>query len=154
MNQAPARHDWRHRSRSRAWVLQIHYRWEAGRADGTLRDALAETLATRRVSPERIPYVRRVVERMQDHLDEIDVRLRQALDNWRLERLSSIDRGLLRLAATEMLYLDDVPPKVSIQEAIQLAEAYSGPEGPRFVNGVLDALYRTLDGSSPAARPE
>ncbi len=154
MSPEPAPHDPRHRSRSRAWVLQIHYRWEAGRRDGTLRDALAETLVTRRVSPQRVEYVRRLVNAMQDHLDEIDARLRGALDNWRLERLSSIDRGILRLAATEMLYLDDVPPKVSIQEAIRLAEAYSGPEGPRFVNGVLDALYRTIGRSSVAAPPE
>jgi N utilization substance protein B len=66
------------------------------------------------------------------------------VDNWRLERLSTLDRAVLRLAGTEMLFLDGVPPKVSIQEAIRLAEQYGGPDSPRFVNGVLDALYKGL----------
>ncbi|NIQ57710.1 MAG: transcription antitermination factor NusB, partial [Gammaproteobacteria bacterium] len=64
------------------------------------------------------------------------------LTNWRLDRLSAIDRNVLRLAAAEMLFFDDVPPLVSIQEAVQLAEKYGTGESPRFVNGVLDALMR------------
>ena len=55
-----------------------------------------------------------------------------------------IDRGVLRLAAAELLYAPDVPPKVAIQEGIRLAEQYGGPESPRFVNGVLDALYKRV----------
>jgi N utilization substance protein B len=132
------------RTRARAWALQILYRWEAGGGGYTLRDALVETTATRRVSPRRLPYVRRILDALDDQLEEVDRRLVRSLDNWRLERLSSIDRSLLRLASTELLYLDDVPPKVSIQEAVRLAEQYGGPESPRFVNGVLDALYRKL----------
>ncbi len=68
------------------------------------------------------------------------------MDNWRLERLSAIDRAVLRIGAVELMWMDDVPPKVAIQEAIRLAEAYGGDESPRFVNGVLDALYKRLAG--------
>ena len=68
--------------------------------------------------------------------------LQDALENWRLERVSSLDRGVLRIAAAEMLHMEDIPPKASIQEAVRLAEAYGGNESPRFVNGVLDALYK------------
>jgi N utilization substance protein B len=130
------------RSRARAWVLQVHYRWESEGASGSLADALRDTMRTRHVSPRRLPYVRRVVATLDEHLREIDDALRSALDNWRLERLSAMDRAVLRIAAAEILYLEDVPPKVAIQEAIRLAEAYGGPESPRFVNGVLDALYK------------
>ncbi len=130
------------RSRARAWILQIHYRWESEGARGTLADALRETMATRHVSPKRLPYVRRVVTILDAHMKEVDDALRSALDNWRLERLSAMDRAVLRIAAAEILLLDDVPPKVAIQEAIRLAEAYGGNESPRFVNGVLDALYK------------
>lgn len=131
------------RRRSRAWALQIHYRWEsAGPEGGTLADALAETLATRRVAPRRLPFVRRLVETLAAHLGVVDRALEEHLENWRLERLSSIDRGILRLAAVELLHFEDVPPKAAIQEAVRLAEAYGGQESPRFVNGVLDALYR------------
>ena len=67
------------------------------------------------------------------------------MDNWRLERLSAIDRGILRLGATEILHLPDIPPKASILEAVRLAESYGGNESPRFVNGVLDAIYKRAE---------
>ena len=84
--------------------------------------------------------------RLDEHLPEIDRALAGALDNWSLERLSSIDRGVLRIGAAELLFDDEIPPKVAIQEAIRLAEAYGGNDSPRFVNGVLDALFKR-DGS-------
>ena len=134
------------RSRGRAWALQILYRWEAGesREDDSLRDALIETTGTRRVSPRRLPYIRAVLKAVESNRTAIDDAVQGCLDNWRLERLAAIDRALLRLAAAEMLYMEDIPPKVSIHEAIRLAEQYGGDESPRFVNGVLDALFKRL----------
>lgn len=131
-----------HRSRARSWALQVHYRWESGGREGTLRDALVETMATRRIARERLPYVRRLLQAVDEHGAELDRTLTAALENWQLHRLSHIDRGILRLAAGEMLFFDDVPPKVSIREGIRLAEQYGGDESARFVNGVLDALYK------------
>lgn len=130
------------RTRARAWVLQIHYRWESAGFGGTLRDALGETTATRRIAPRRLPYVRKLVQLLDEHGAEVDAALQKALDNWRLERLSQIDRAVLRIGAVELLWVEEVPPKVAIQEAIRLAEAYGGEDSPRFVNGVLDALYK------------
>jgi len=135
------------RARARGWALQIHYRWESGRGEGSLRDALADTLATRHISPRRLPYLRRILTVLDERLREIDRSVQGALENWKLDRLSSIDRAILRLAAAEMLYLDDIPPKVSIQEGIRLAEMYGGNDSPRFVNGVLDALYKRRAGA-------
>lgn len=132
------------RSRARAWALQIHYRWEAGGRVGPLRDALVDTQGTRRISPRRLPYVRRILRVMDEHLPDIDRRLQGALENWRLDRLSSLDRGVLRIGAAELLHLEDIPPKATLQEAVRLAEAYGGNESPRFVNGVLDALYKEM----------
>ena len=130
------------RTRARAWALQVHYGWESSGGTGTLRDALALVFGNRRVSPRRLPYVRRLLALVDEHRAEIDGLLHEALENWRLERLSAIDRGVLRLAAAELLYVEEVPPKVTIQEGIRLAEQYGGPDSPRFVNGVLDALYK------------
>ena len=135
------------RTRARAWALQVHYGWESTGEAGTLRDALVGVLGNRRVSPRRLPYVRRLLTLLDEHLPEIDRTLLGALENWRLERLSAIDRGILRLAAVELLYVEEVPPKVTIQEGIRLAEQYGGPDSPRFVNGVLDALYKRVDGA-------
>lgn len=132
------------RIRARAWCLQILYRWEAMGDGALVRDALVETAATRRISPRRLPYVRTLLTTAGEHMEEVDEWLRQALDNWRLDRVAAVDRALLRLAATEMIFLEDIPPRVSIQEAVRLAEQYGGADSPRFVNGVLDALYRRL----------
>ena len=138
----PSERDRRDRSRARGWALQILYRWEAGGGVGTLDDALSETEGTRLISPRRRPLVERLLSTLDEHLPQVDEALQAELENWRLERLSSIDRGVLRLAAAEILYLSDIPPKASIQEAIRLAETYGGPESPRFVNGVLDAVFK------------
>jgi transcription antitermination protein NusB len=138
------------RTRARAWALQIHYRWEAGGKEGPLRDTLVETMATRRIAPPRVPYVRKLLTTLDAHRPEIDAALQKALQNWRLDRLAAIDRAVLRIGAAELLFDRDIPPKVAIQEAIRLAESYGGDESPRFVNGVLDALYK----QRPEARSE
>ena len=132
----------RDRSRARAWALQVLYRWESAGGGETIAQALSTVLHTRRVAPRRVEYIELLLETLQDYLPEVDRALQLSLENWRLERLSVMDRSILRLAATEILYLDEIPPKVSIQEGIHLAEAYGGKDSPRFVNGVLDALYK------------
>lgn len=104
--------------------------------------ALTETLTRRLVAPRRIPYLERLVEAFGEGEHVVDQALTDALDNWTLDRLSVMDRGILRLGATEMLFLDDIPDKVAIQEAVRLGERYGGSESPRFVNGVLDAVLR------------
>ena len=136
------------RRRARAWALQVHYGWESGGSVGSLRDALSTVVGNRHISPRRLPYVRRLLCLLNEHISEVDRLLDQALDNWRMERLAAIDRGVIRLAAVELLHVGDVPPKVTIQEGIRLAEQYGGPDSPRFVNGVLDALYKRAQAES------
>lgn len=132
----------RDRSRARAWALQVLYRWESAGGGETIVQALSRVLQSRRVARRRVSYIELLLETLQDNLPEVDRVLQSALENWRIDRLSVMDRSILRLAATELLFLDEIPPKVSIQEGIHLAEAYSGKDSPRFVNGVLDALYK------------
>lgn len=132
----------RDRSRSRAWALHVLYRWESAGAGETIVQALSKVLQSRLVAGRRVPYLELLLEVLQDNLPEVDRALQSSLENWRLERLSVMDRSILRLSAAEILFLEEIPPKVSIQEAIHLAEAYGGKDSPRFVNGVLDALYK------------
>ena len=103
----------------------------------------------RSISDESRGYMRELVNSVAEHRADIDGQLDQSLTNWRLERLSVIDRNILRLAAAEMMYGNaaDVPAAVSIQEAIVLAEKYGTHESPRFVNGVLDALRKSVEKS-------
>lgn len=136
----------RERSRARSWALQVLYAWESRGREASLPGVLSEFLRERRVAWSSQEYLRELIRAVGDHVDEIDRMLQESLTNWRLERLSVIDRNILRLAAGEMLYIEEVPPRVSIQEGIMLAEKYGTAESPRFVNGVLDALLRRLEG--------
>jgi transcription antitermination protein NusB len=139
----------RARSKARSWALQVLYAWESRGLDTPARTILHDFEEERSINDESRGYMRELVNAVAEHRTDIDVQLDQALTNWRLERLSVIDRNILRLAAAEMLFgnAEDVPPAVSIQEAIVLAEKYGTQESPRFVNGVLDALRKTVDRS-------
>lgn len=129
-----------HRTRARAWALQVHYRWEAENRRRSLEEVLDETMRTRYVAEARREHLRRLIRTLDANLDAVDRSLHGALENWSLDRVAGIDRGVLRIGATEMLHLDDVPPKAALKEAIRLAERYGGDDSARFVNGVLDAL--------------
>ncbi|HST31839.1 MAG TPA: transcription antitermination factor NusB [Chthoniobacterales bacterium] len=88
---------------------------------------------------------------MVEHLDEIDERIRKYCENYNLSRISAVDRNVLRLAIYEMLHRDDIPPVVSINEAIEVAKTFGGAESGKFVNGILDRVRKDLD--RPAREP-
>ncbi len=134
----------RERSKARAWALHVLYAWEA--RDGVDLDVVLDEFLTHRlVAPARRQYLRRLVAAVAEHGRPIDAALQDAISNWRIERLAVIDRNILRLAGAEMLYFDDIPPRVSIREALKLAERYGTDQSPRFVNGVLDALMKRVE---------
>ncbi len=133
------------RSRSRAWALQVLYRWEAEGGERDLHDVLLAVGRTRRISERRIAYTSLLLRTLQGHFSGVDEALTAVTRNWRLDRLSRIDRSIVRIGATELLHIDGVPPKVAIQEAVRLANRYGGSESARFVNGVLDAVYHRKD---------
>lgn len=130
------------RSRARSWALQVLYAWDMAGVGRDLSGYADEALARRRVSRRYRPYLDRLLELVASHALEIDATVQEHMPNWRLERLSAIDRAILRIATAELLYQEDVPGKVAIHEAIRLAERYGGKESHRFVNGVLDAVYQ------------
>jgi transcription antitermination factor NusB len=74
------------------------------------------------------------------NLESIDKELVQYANNWQLKRMAVVDRNILRLSCYELLFRPDIPPKVSINEAVELAKKYSGPEAGKFVNGILDKI--------------
>jgi transcription antitermination protein NusB len=129
------------RSRARAWALQVLYRWESEESDRSLSEVLVEVARTRRIAEARVPHAARILRALDDARDRVDGALTASMQNWRLDRLSRIDRSILRIGATELLLIEGVPARVAIQEAVRLAERYGGSESPRFVNGVLDAVY-------------
>jgi len=75
---------------------------------------------------------------------EIEQLISRASRNWRLDRMSRVDRCILRLAVYEMAFVDDVPPRVSIDEAVELGKRFGSEDSAGFINGVLDNIYNTL----------
>jgi N utilization substance protein B len=133
------------RSKARGWALQGLYAWESRRGQPEDAMRILQTLfSTLRVSPQNRPYAEALVRLVATNVEKIDGILHDALTNWRLERLSAIDRNVLRLGTAEMLFVDDVAPRISIREMVQLAEKYGTDDSPRFVNGVLDAVMRRV----------
>ncbi len=93
------------------------------------------------------PYVREVLMGILSHQEEIDHKIEERAQGWRLERLHSVDRNLLRLAVYELLYRQDVPPEVVIDEAVELAKKYGTERSPAFINGILDRVLKERAGS-------
>jgi transcription antitermination protein NusB len=92
------------------------------------------------------------------HHHEIDPLIARHAENWGIDRMGNVDRNAMRIAIYEMLYRDDIPPVVSINEAVELAKAYSSIESGKFVNGILDRIRKDIDrparGPNPAAVEE
>ena len=91
------------------------------------------------------------------HHQEIDPLISKHAENWEIARMGTVDRNAMRIAVFEMLYRDDIPPVVSINEAVDLAKAYSSIESGKFVNGILDRIRKGLDrparGPNPPPKP-
>jgi transcription antitermination factor NusB len=132
-----------HRRLARECALEVLYRLDL--VGDEPEGVIEEILHRKNPSEEAEAYLRRLVELTLTNQKEIDVVLRRHLRRWRLERLTLLDRALLRMGATEILYLDDIPPKVSINEAVEISKKYGDDKSGRFVNGVLDSIYRELE---------
>lgn len=133
------------RQKARRGVLQILYAWEVRGRDRPLREEAEDFFVRRNVGAEARQYAERLVAAITDHLDDIDSLLGESSEHWDVARMPIIDRNVLRIALAEFLYVEDVPSKVSIDEAVTLAGRYGGADSPRFVNGVLDAIAHRLD---------
>jgi len=132
----------RRRSKARIWALQIFY------AQEITKDSLITTFESffesffpgQVVSEEKKAYTKRLVDCYEGNKDKIDSMIEESVSNWRIERLSIIDKNILRISICELLFLPDIPGKASIDEAINLSHLFGGEDSPRFVNGVLDAI--------------
>ena len=101
---------------------------------------------------ELAPFTVELVRAMESHRDELDDLIRTKIERWEFHRVALVDRLILRMAAAELQYFPDVPPKVSINEAIEVAKKFSTEHSGRFINGVLDAMYGEMGRGEKAIR--
>ncbi len=130
------------RSRGREVALQVLYQLEQN--SGVVNPEVRRFIE-RRVLGDRelVIYTIGLVEGVKKHQPQIDESIKQVAENWRLDRMAAIDRNILRLGAFEILYREDIPAKVAINEALELAKRYSTAQSSRFVNGILDKVLQT-----------
>jgi N utilization substance protein B len=126
------------RSTAREAALQMLFALEASGAevDRVIADFWLETPG----DPEDRAYADEIVRGVARELDATDARVRAASTNWRLERMTRVDRSVLRLGAYELLHRQDVPRAVILDEAVEIAKRYGTEESGAFVNGVLDRV--------------
>ena len=130
------------RRKSREFALQMLFQWDMTRQDPK---RLEKTFWKSARAEERTrAFANQLFEDAVTLVPEIDALVSSISENWQLDRLASVDRGILRLAISE-LRLGTAPPKVVIDEALELAKKFSSPESPAFLNGVLDAAKKRLE---------
>ncbi len=132
------------RVRAREIALQALYQYDIsqkGTKDVLSGEDLAPFVAQSTQDMGVREYAQRVVDGCLSCLDELDNRIAKAATHWKLDRIAPVDRSIMRLALYELLRVDEVPPRVAINEAIELAKKFSTAQSGSFVNGVLDRLY-------------
>ena len=92
-------------------------------------------------TPKQIEYASQLYSAVLKGKDNVDKIIEDKLVNWEMSRLAIMDMMILRMSISEMLFIDDVPPKVSITEAVEIAKEYSSKDSSSFVNGIMDAVY-------------
>ena len=145
------------RSRAREVALQLLFQRDHN--PGVPRDAI-EAFATERLGDLEVRrFSLELFDGVLAHLAEIDQKLAAAAENWRVGRMATVDRNLLRLATQEFLYDKETPKTVVINEAIEIARRFSTQESPQFINGILDSIKKELEekearSQKPEARRE
>jgi N utilization substance protein B len=130
------------RTRSREIALQTLYTWDVDPNETS--QARDQTLELAEASDEVREFAKTLVEGVLADLTAIDFAISCAAENWSLSRLAVIDRNVLRLAVFEFTHLDEIPPAVSMDEAIELGKRFSTKQSGSFINGVLDRIRRDL----------
>jgi N utilization substance protein B len=97
------------------------------------------------ISPDAKPFAEQLAQGVLVHLTELDELLQRVTDHWSVDRMAVVDRNVLRCALFELLYLDDIPAKVTINEAIEIAKRFGSEESGAFVNGILDRIMKSED---------
>lgn len=132
----------RKRTRSRECALQLLYQLDLNCAEV---DTIFEDFWKHHdgSGPEIRVYAERLVRGVTENLDEVDRIIERYAENWKIDRMAYVDRNILRLSTYELCRLEEIPVKVAINEAVELAKRYGEPDSSKFVNGILDKIAKS-----------
>ena len=129
------------RRHARILAMQALCQWEVQRDMSA--ESLQEFLAGQQAAPDVCAYATNVVESFWKQQELVDKQISTAAEKWEFSRISTVERNVMRVAVVE-LFNKDIPPKVALNEAIEIGREFGGGESPRFINGVLDRILRML----------
>ena len=132
---------------SRSIVLQSLYEWDFYDKKPDLKNIVERDIKDFGPGLEEVDFIWQLVNGIKDHLIELDKIIEKAAPEWPIAQISMIDRNVLRIGLYELLHADkeEVPPKVAINESIELAKTFAGITSGKFVNGVLGTVYKQLN---------
>ena len=128
------------RRKSRIVAMQILYQIQL--TAEPVQDIMDQFWQSQDIDAELRPFAEQLVGGTITHLAEIDAKLQTSSQNWKLHRMPIVDLSILRCGTYEILYVNDIDPEVSINEAIEIAKTYSTPKSPKFINGILDNILK------------
>lgn len=132
----------RKRTKAREYVLQMLYQVEVTQASNwqEVLENFWQHHGQEEIPDELKEFSAQLLGGVIAHLSQIDKKISQYAANWQLERMAFVDRNIMRLGCFELLFRQDIPPKVAINEAVELAKKYSGLDSGKFVNAILDQI--------------
>lgn len=136
----------RHLARELALKVLFELETDGGDAERSLRYHVAES----RADAEVADFARTLIQGVREHQTEIDGLLAEASKNWGLDQMAKVERTLLRIATFEIRYLPNIPLKAAINESIELAKTFGGPDSGKFVNGILGRIAAEAEIRHPA----
>jgi N utilization substance protein B len=146
-----SRYDSIPRRKSREFALQVLYQLDITKQD--IIKTLAQFKDHFSGNKERDDFMERLVLGVLEHCQEIDRFIEKYSENWRLVRMNVIDRAILRMAIFELLYCGEIPPKVTLNEAIELGKRYGSEDSGSFINGILDRIQNEAVRKPIRAKP-
>ncbi|ASW42688.1 transcription antitermination factor NusB [Clostridium isatidis] len=134
----------KNRKRSREIAMELLFSMTLNK--NTLEETFSTFIEEYEMKLETIDveYIKTILTKVEENKEEIDARIEKSLNKWTIDRISKVNLTILRIAIAEMNYFDDIPEKVSINEAIELTKKYSDEKSVSFVNGLLDNILKTM----------
>jgi N utilization substance protein B len=126
---------------SRVCAFQAIYEWDF-RPDADIDEIISRSIKIKGEEKIDSDYVTKIIKGVINKAPKIDNEIEKSAPEWPIEQISRIDKNILRIAIYELLYSKDIPPKVSIDEAVELAKTFGSDSSSKFINGVLGTVYR------------
>lgn len=135
-------------------LYEQDFRLEAGDESFSLDEVLARNIARYKSTLDDVGFVKAFVLGVTEHITQLDDELRPLAPEWPLESIARMDRIMLRMGLYELKYATDVPPKVAINESVELAKAFGAENSSKFINGVLGTALKNINGETNPAKAE